>query len=100
VETTFTSSSQFQSFQSFNRYAPFKAFQANAGSKRSKVPVVPIVPLHSRNQKPGNVKTLAEFPHRPGDEQEERIRWNQLALFGLWLRRFPERLHGGGDEKR
>jgi hypothetical protein len=45
-------------------------------------------------------KTLAECPHRPRDEQEERTRWNQRALFGLRLRGFPEWLHSGGDKRR
>ena len=45
-------------------------------------------------------KTLAEFPHRLRDEQEQRIPGNQLALFGLPLRWFPERLRGGRDERR
>jgi hypothetical protein len=33
------------------------------------------------------------MPYRPRDEQEERIRRNKVALFGLWLRRVPKRLH-------
>ena len=45
-------------------------------------------------------KILAEFLHRPGDQQEERTWRNQVALFGLWLRRFPERLHGGRHQGR
>jgi hypothetical protein len=28
------------------------------------------------------------FSKEPGQGAEERIRWNQLALFGLWLRGF------------
>ena len=40
------------------------------------------------------------FSQKRGQEEEERIRWNQLALFRLWLRRFPKRLHGGRDERR
>jgi len=38
------------------------------------------------------------FSKKPGLEEKERIPENQLALFGLWLRRLPERLHSGGDE--
>jgi len=40
------------------------------------------------------------FSQKPGEQEEERIRWNQVALLGLWLRRVPERLHGGRDERR
>jgi hypothetical protein len=39
-------------------------------------------------------KTLAEFPRRLRDEQQDRTRWNQLALFRLWFCRVLERLHG------
>jgi hypothetical protein len=34
------------------------------------------------------------FSIKPGQEAEERKRWNQLALFGLWLCRLPKRLRG------
>lgn len=40
------------------------------------------------------------FSRKPGQEQEERIQWNQLALFGLWLRGLPERLHSGRNRER
>jgi hypothetical protein len=63
----------------------FKGSTFKVGAKRvrkvPKVPVVPIVPLNSRKQNQETPKTLAEFPHRPGDEQERQIRWNQVALF-------------------
>jgi hypothetical protein len=39
------------------------------------------------------------FSKRSG-QGEERIPRNQLAVFRLWLRRVPERLYGGRDERR
>jgi hypothetical protein len=40
------------------------------------------------------------FSKKPGQEEEEGMPGNQLALFRLWLRRLPERLPDGGDERR
>jgi hypothetical protein len=39
------------------------------------------------------------FSKKAGQEEEERIPRNKVALFGLWLRRVPERLRGGRDER-
>jgi hypothetical protein len=39
------------------------------------------------------------FSKKPGQEEEERIRGNQLALFGVRLRGKPERLRGGRYER-
>ena len=38
--------------------------------------------------------------NRLRDQQQERTRWNQVAVFGLWLSRVLERVHGGRDERR
>jgi hypothetical protein len=40
------------------------------------------------------------FSKKTGQEEEERIPRNKVALFGLWLRRVPERLRGGRDERQ
>jgi hypothetical protein len=40
------------------------------------------------------------FSKEPEQEEEERMPRNQVALFGLRLRRIPERLHAGRDERR
>jgi hypothetical protein len=39
------------------------------------------------------MRTLVGFSHRPWDERKQRTRWNQVALFGLWLRGVPELLN-------
>jgi hypothetical protein len=39
------------------------------------------------------------FSKNPEQQEEERIRWNQVALFGMWLRSIPERLRSGGDKR-
>jgi hypothetical protein len=58
-------SSQFQSFQGSSCLS--------CSSRPARIP------------QPNNSKRepLAEFPHRPRDQQEERSRRNQVALFGL-----------------
>jgi hypothetical protein len=38
------------------------------------------------------------FSRKPGQEAEERISGNKVALFGLWLRGLPEWLHRRGFE--
>jgi hypothetical protein len=45
---------------------------------------------------PNAIRTRSFF-QKGGQEEEERIPRNQLALFGLRLRGLPERLHGGRD---
>ena len=93
--------SLFKSFKQFNRSATFKTFQANADSKRSNRSSCSNRSTPSPVTKhQGTSETLSQLPYRPRDEQEERIRWNKVALFGLRLRRLPERLHSGDDERR
>ena len=39
------------------------------------------------------------FSRKSDQEEEDEIPRNQLALFGLCLRRVPERLQGDGNER-
>src|SRR5262247_2809416 len=92
--------SQFQSLQLFNRSAPRNAAArssrstASLRSRRIRLTSVPRVPKfrYSNRSTPspvtkhqGTSETLSQLPYCPRDKQQERIRWNKVALFGLWL---------------
>jgi hypothetical protein len=56
---------------------------------------------------PGKIERCPEcdsekivFPKSRGSKRKNESGGNQVALLGLWLRRVPERLHGGRDERR
>jgi hypothetical protein len=89
---THLNSNWFRSFQRFNRFAPFKTFQAMEVPNGPKVSVVPIAALESHKQTTANVNLGWVLKSSLG-RTERTNRWNQLALFGLWLRGVPELLN-------
>ncbi len=71
--------------------------QAVASSNRSSRSIAMLRSKRFRLTQVPNVPKFQLF--QSWTNRQERIRWNQLALFGLWLRGFPEWLHGGRDER-